>query len=71
MRTCKTAATRHLALKDAGSAETNLRQLAQRQAELSGMHINWYGAYQHAVHVWLRPIERNASKLFCKTDHTP
>jgi hypothetical protein len=54
----------NLMLQDAGSVEVNLHQLAQRQAELSRMQINWYGTYQHAVQVWLRPIERNASKLF-------
>lgn len=30
----------------------NLRQLAARQAELSGMRLNWLGTYQHAFRIW-------------------
>ena len=30
------------------SADVRLRQLAKRQAQLSGRPINWYGTYEHA-----------------------
>jgi len=35
----------------------NLRRLAQRHAELSGIKINWLGTYQHAAQVWLKGQE--------------
>jgi hypothetical protein len=35
----------------------NLRQLASRQAALSGVKLNWLGTYQHAAQVWLKGLE--------------
>jgi hypothetical protein len=37
-----------LGLDDAESADIRLQQLAERQAQLSGRPINWYGTYEHA-----------------------
>jgi len=33
--------------------EENLRALARRHRELSGMHVNWFGTYHHAAQRWL------------------
>ena len=33
-------------------AEENLRALAKRQREISGVHANWFGTYQHAAQRW-------------------
>ncbi len=37
-----------LGIDDVGSPDKRLRQLAGRQAQLSGKPLNWYGTYEHA-----------------------
>lgn len=37
--------------------DENLKQLAIRQAELSGAQINWLGTYEHAVQIWIKGLE--------------
>jgi hypothetical protein len=40
------------------TAEASLVQLALRQRELSGDSANWLGAYEHALHHFLRRREK-------------
>lgn len=42
-----------LGLSFTDDPEENLRQLAARHQELSGMRINWLGTYEHAAKRWL------------------
>jgi hypothetical protein len=37
--------------------EANLRSLAQRHRELSGMRVNWLGTYRHAAQIWKKGLE--------------
>jgi hypothetical protein len=37
--------------------QENLRNLAKRHRELSGMRVNWLGTYQHAAQVWQNGLE--------------
>lgn len=46
-----------LGLQVTEDPETNLRRLARRHQELSGMQVNWLGTYQHAAQVWLKSLE--------------
>jgi hypothetical protein len=46
-----------LALPLTPDPEENLRQLAKRHAELSGMQLNWLGTYQHAAQIWVKGLE--------------
>ena len=46
-----------LTLQTTGDPEENLRALAKRHAELSGMQVNWLGTYQHAAQVWVKGRE--------------
>lgn len=49
--------SKELTLSPASDPEENLRALAARQQELSGMKVNWLGTYQHAADIWLRELE--------------
>ena len=35
----------------------DLSMLARRHQTLSGMKINWFGTYQHALQIWMRGLE--------------
>lgn len=42
-------------------ADEQLRHLAERQASLSGRHLNWHGTYEHAMRHLLRLAEQEAA----------
>jgi hypothetical protein len=46
--------SKELGMMPAENPDDNLRQLAQRHAEISGAHLNWLGTYQHAAQIWLK-----------------
>ena len=46
-----------LGLTPSADVDENLRELAERQKELSGRRINWLGTYQHAAQVWQKGLE--------------
>ncbi|HFC12286.1 MAG TPA: hypothetical protein ENJ56_05525 [Anaerolineae bacterium] len=47
-----------LQLEHGKSADSRLRQLAQRQAQLSGKLLNWYGTYEYAYTRLVRHAEK-------------
>lgn len=49
--------SKELDLSITDDPEKNLRTLAKRQRELSGMSVNWFGTYQHAVQTWRKGLE--------------
>ncbi len=49
--------SKKLNLSLTNDVEENLRALAKRQREISGIQINWFGTYQHAAQVWLKGLE--------------
>ncbi len=49
--------SKDLGLSPTSNPEDNLRALAKRHQELSGMQINWLGTYQHAADIWLKEVE--------------
>jgi hypothetical protein len=49
--------SRDLNLTLVDDPEENLRALAKRQKELSGLRVNWLATYQHAGQVWRKGLE--------------
>lgn len=52
---------KELALPYRGDPEASLKLLADRQAILSGRHINWLGTYEHAAQRFLTHMERRST----------
>jgi hypothetical protein len=48
--------SKELNLFPTANPDENLRTLAKRHQELSGVQINWLGTYQHAAQVWQRGL---------------
>lgn len=49
--------SRQLNLNLGNDPEENLRALARRHRELSGVQVNWLGTYQHAAQIWRKSLE--------------
>ncbi len=49
--------SKELKLSITDDPNKNLRSLAKRQRELSGMSVNWFGTYHHAVQIWRKGLE--------------
>ena len=49
--------SKELNLAPVEDPEENLRALAKRHKELSGLYVNWLATYQHAEQVWRKGLE--------------
>jgi hypothetical protein len=49
--------SKELGLVSSNDPEENLRALAERHKELSGVQVDWLGTYSHAARVWLKGLE--------------
>jgi hypothetical protein len=54
--------SKDLGLSMVDDPDVNLTQLAARHQQLSGLVINWYGTYEHAILKWLAQLERHIEK---------